>query len=282
MAEFRLSAFADEADAGIEGQILALQENGIPMLELRGVDSGPAITLSDRSARALKKRLDNAGITVWSMGSPIGKIGICDPMAPHMEQFRRTLELAEILGARHIRMFSFYLPKDDPDPARYRDEVMERLNLLASEARESGVLLCHENEKGIYGDMAPACLDVLQSVPGLRAVFDPAHFIQCGQDTLAAWELLGPYVEYMHIKDALPDGKVVPPGKGTGAVAELIRRFGAVGGQVLSLEPHLAIFSGLSQLERDRRGIHEDSYPTKRAAFDTAARALRDLLREQV
>ena len=279
MAELKLCAFADEADAQIEGQIRALRENGIPYLELRGVDAGPAVALSDRSAKALRRRLDEAGIEVWSMGSPIGKIGITDPMAPHLEQFRRTLELAEILGARRIRMFSFYLPKEDPNPGRYRDEVIARLRLLQEEAEGSGVLLCHENEKGIYGEMAPECLDVLQSVPGLRAVFDPANFVQCGQETLSAWEMLAPYVDYMHIKDALPDGKVVPPGKGEGNVAELIRRFREQGGQVLSAEPHLAIFSGLSQLERDRRGIREDSYPTKRAAFDTAVNALKALLR---
>ena len=278
MNTYKLCAFADEADGTVEGQIRALTENGIPYLELRGLETGSAIALSDRGARELKKRLDDAGVTVWSMGSPIGKIGVTDPFAPHVEQFRRTLEVGAILGAKCVRMFSFYMSKDDPDHARYRDEVLLRLNRLAEEARGSGMELCHENEKGIYGEKAPECLDIMKSVPGMRAVFDPANFIQSGQETLAAWEQLAPYVTYLHIKDALPDGKVVAPGKGVGNVAEIVVKFGAQGGQVLSIEPHLAIFAGLSQLEREQRSIKEDVYPSKRAAFDVAVNALKALL----
>lgn len=278
MNTYKLCAFADEADGTVEGQIRALTENGIPYLELRGLETGSAIALSDRGARELKKRLDDAGVTVWSMGSPIGKIGVTDPFAPHVEQFRRTLEVGAILGAKCVRMFSFYMPKDNPDRARYRDEVLSRLNRLAEEARGSGMALCHENEKGIYGEKAPECLDIMKNVPGMRAVFDPANFIQSGQETLAAWELLAPYVAYLHIKDALPDGKVVAPGRGVGNVAEIVAKFGAQGGQVLSVEPHLAIFAGLSQLEREQRSIKEDVYPSKRAAFDVAVNALRALL----
>lgn len=278
MKRMKLCAFADEADPQLTGQIKALTENQIPYIELRGLETGSAIALSDRGAREVRARLDESGVAVWSIGSPIGKIGIKDPFAPHVEQFRRTLEIGEILGAKCVRMFSFYMPEEDPDRARYRDEVMERLNVLVTEARGSGLVLCHENEKGIYGEKAPECLDIMQSVPGMRAVFDPANFVQSGQETLPAWEMLAPYVEYMHIKDALADGKVVPPGRGEGHVAEIVRSFGAQGGEVLSVEPHLAIFAGLSQLEREQRSIREDVYPSKRAAFDVAVRALREIL----
>ncbi len=278
MREFKLCAFADEADPCLSGQLSALTENAIPYIELRGLETGPAITLSDRGARELKKRLDDAGIAVWSMGSSIGKIGVTDPFEPHVEQFRRTLEVGSLLNAKCVRMFSFYMPKDGSEPARYRDEVMERLTRLKEEAGDSGLLLCHENEKGIYGEKAPECLDIMQSIPGMRAVFDPANFIQSGQETRCAWELLAPYVEYLHIKDALADGRVVPPGRGEGHVPEIIEKFGAQGGTVLSVEPHLALFSGLSQLEREQRGIREELYPSKRAAFDVAVNALKAIL----
>ena len=40
---------------------------------------------------------------------------------------------------------------------------------------EFEIVDCHENEKGIYGDTAERCLDVLEACEGkLRAVFDPA------------------------------------------------------------------------------------------------------------
>ena len=38
MARFILSAFADEADKMLDGQIEAMKENGVACVELRGVD----------------------------------------------------------------------------------------------------------------------------------------------------------------------------------------------------------------------------------------------------
>ena len=48
MNAFKLCAFADEADSQLDGQIRALTENGISYIELRGLDSGPAVALSER------------------------------------------------------------------------------------------------------------------------------------------------------------------------------------------------------------------------------------------
>ena len=87
---------------------------------------------------------------------------------------------------------------------------------MISAAKGSGVDLCHENEKGIYGDVAERCYKLHTALPEFKGVFDPANFVQCGEDTLVAWELLKPFMKYAHIKDAKADGKVVPPGDGIG------------------------------------------------------------------
>ena len=52
----------------------------------------------------------------------------------------------------------------------------------------------------------------------------------------------------MHIKDALPDGSVVPAGKGIGHLPELLRAYSAKGGEAVTLEPHLRVFDGLKDL----------------------------------
>ena len=68
-------------------------------------------------------------------------------------------------------------------------------------------------KKGIYGDNAARCLDLMKEFYGdhFKATFDFANFIQCGQNTLEAYEMLKPYIEYVHVKDArLSDGEVVP------------------------------------------------------------------------
>ena len=130
---FKLAAFADEADGRLSEQIKAMTENGIDYLEIRGVDGENISELSLEKAKEVRRQLDDAGLGVWSLGSPYGKIGICDDFAAHLDKFKHGLELADILGAKHIRMFSFYVPSDDT--ARYRDEVMSRLGKFIDAAR---------------------------------------------------------------------------------------------------------------------------------------------------
>lgn len=279
MAEYRLSAFADEADAMLDRQIDALARAGIGMAELRGVDGKSFMALTDGEAKAVRGKLDAAGVTLSALGSPIGKIRVTDPFSPHMDALSRAIELAHILGADKIRMFSFYLPEDNP-PEAYKDEVFARMEAMLTRAELSGIRLFHENEKGIYGDNAPRCLELMTAFPGrLGCVFDPANFIQVGQDIEAAMDMLFPYVDYLHIKDALfADGSVVPSGMGDGRIPELIDRFSEkAAGMILTLEPHLQVFNGLSDLQTEAPR-HKYTYPDAQTAFAAAADALKNVL----
>lgn len=272
---FQLAAFADEADNQLTGQISAMKENGITYLEIRGVDGENIADISKHKAMEIRKQLNASSLKVWSLGSPFGKISIEDDFSPHLELFKRSLEIADILGAKHIRMFSFYIPQEQ-NHYIYKDNVMNRLEQFSNAAKNSDVILCHENEKGIYGDIASRCLEIHQAFPDIKAVFDPANYIQCGQDTKEAWKLLSSYVEYMHVKDALTDGSVVPAGKGIGNLPYLLDHYK---GSVLTLEPHLSVFQGLEHLESGEKTIiHPYTYPSNRAAFDAAVHALKELI----
>ena len=278
MEKFRLCAFADEDDKMISGQIEALKGNSMNLIELRGIDGKNVADITADEARELKKRLDGEGIAVWSIGSPIGKVDITSPAADELDRFKRVLETANICGAGNIRMFSFY--KTDSSSACF-DEICRRLDDMISAAKGSGVDLCHENEKGIFGDTAERCFKLHSALPAFKGVFDPANFVQCGEDTLVAWELLKPFMKYAHIKDAKEDGKVVPPGSGIGHLPELLPRFAASGIEVLTLEPHLKSFVGLSALEGgDTQHVGGSSFANNREAFDYAVNTLKKLISE--
>lgn len=280
MKKLRIFAFADEASSQIDGQIAALRRNGLQGLEIRNVDGQNVSDISLEKAREVHKKLTDAGLSVWSIGSPIGKIDIQkDNFEQHLQKYLHTLEIARALGAEKLRMFSFYLPKGQ-DPAPFRQQVIDRLSRMAELAQGSGVALCHENEKGIYGDVASRCLEILQAVPQLQGVFDPANFVQCGQETWAAWEMLHERITYMHIKDALSDGRVVPAGAGVGNVARILSAFRAQGGDAVTIEPHLQVFSGLAGLERagDTSDVGSYCYESNDAAFDAACAALKGIL----
>ncbi|HHU83610.1 MAG TPA: sugar phosphate isomerase/epimerase [Clostridiales bacterium] len=284
MAKFILSAFADEAGKTLLEQIDALKANNFTALEPRGLDKGNISTYTPQMCKEVKKILDDNGIIVSSMGSPFGKINIHDDFNAHFDSFKVCVENANILGTNKIRMFSFY-KNDDEKWEDLRDDIFEKLDIMATYSLKNGVLCCHENEKDIYGDTDTRCLDILKTFEGkIRGVFDPANFIQCGVQILPAYEMLAPYIEYMHIKDGrYADGSITPPGKGDGNLVELLRLFNkAEGEKFLTLEPHLKVFAGLSELEKEggTADVLKDdyTYPTNRDAFNAAANALHEVL----
>jgi sugar phosphate isomerase/epimerase len=243
MTKFLISAFADEISPHLEEQITVLQENEIGYVEFRNLEERAIIDYSLPEIKIVANRLLDAGIQVSALGSPIGKISITDPFAPHLERFKNSIETAHVLGTNSIRMFSFYIPYGER-PETYRDEVLTRWFAFVAESEGSGLTLLHENEKGIYGDTADRCLDLLTAIasPRVLATFDPANFIQCGEEPYPrAFQLLSHKIAYIHIKDALrATGEVVPAGKGDGRLLDILKALDARKFEgFLSIEPHL-------------------------------------------
>ncbi len=281
MKKLALSGFSDEIAPEFDLQLQAVKEFGLSHIELRAADGVNVSDFTAEKVKEINKKLNDCGIAVSSIGSPIGKIGITDDFAPHMEKLKRTLEIQKALNAPYLRMFSFYLPKDE-DPEKYRDKVFERTDAMIREAARWDSVLLHENEKGIYGDNAPRCAALMENFygPHFKAVFDFANFVEVGQETLPAYELLHPYIEYIHIKDVdAARKKVVPAGQGNGHVKEILTDLLHGGWRgFLSLEPHLTDFMGLAALEQDAR--KRDSALDGKSAWKLALDALRAILRD--
>lgn len=287
MAKFIISAFADEASGDIRGQIEACKRNNITHIEPRGLGDGKSINnITPADARELRKILDDAGIGISAAGTGYGKIHVTDDFAPHFEAFKNTVEVTNILGAEKIRMFSFYFT-DVENYADYRDEAFARVETLCDYALAHGVKCCHENERGIYGDIPERCLELHKALGSkLGGVFDPANFIHDGVEILPAYDLLEPYVDYLHVKDArFADGVITPAGMGDARFAELLRRFARKDGErFLTIEPHLKVFEGLKELEADSgTGNKLESrlafeYASSEESFKAAADALHMLL----
>lgn len=273
-----ISCFADEIAASLDRQIEVLQELGIRYIELRSADGINVSAFTPEYARTVKQKLDAAGIRVSAIGSPIGKISLEDDFQSHMKVLTAVEHLADVFETSCIRMFSFYLPENST-PESCRDEVLVRLEQMVAEAAKNRLTLLHENEKAIYGDTAPRCLDLMKQFAGetFRCTFDFANFIECGQDTLEAYHMLKPYIAYVHVKDAIRETReIVPAGQGDGKLSEIFTLLDQSGYEgTLSLEPHLANFSGLNSLEKDAAVRAEND--TERA-FHVAYRALMQLL----
>lgn len=252
--KFEISGFSDEIDNSIDKQFSALNELGINFFEVRGVNGKNISVLDDCELETLKQKMNEYNIKASSIGSPIGKIKITDDFEPHFEEFKRIVHIAKYLGTKYIRIFSFYYPKNE-EPEKYRNEVFSRLNKMCKYAEDNDVILLHENEKDIYGDIARRCKDIFDNIksPNFKAVFDVANFIQSGEKNIPeVFDMLENNVVYVHIKDADSEGNIVPAGYGNGKYEYIIEKLKSKGYHgFLSLEPHLGSFSGLENLELD-------------------------------
>jgi len=271
-ATYRISGFADEIDDDLATQLDVLESEGIDHLDLRNVWGENLLDLSGERLSDLEATLDERGFSVTSIGSPIGKIDIGDPLDPHMERLERALELADRFDTEYVRVFSYYIPEGD-DPADHREEVLRRTREAVDRAAAHDATLLLENEKDIYGDTPGRVRDLLTTVdsPHLRAVFDPANYLEIGvrpyPDALLQ---VVEYVEAVHVKDAEfgERGGIEPAGEGDGQVPETLaalRDRGFTG--TLSLEPHLS-FAGSNYGYSGPEG------------FRTAADALKGLLED--
>jgi sugar phosphate isomerase/epimerase len=238
-----LSGFSDEISPDFTEQCEVASGLGLRYLEVRSAWQTNILDLDASQLDTLNTTMATYGLKASSIGSPIGKISIDDEFAPHLERMRHAIEVAHILGAPYIRIFSFFIPAGT-DPDSRRDEVLTRMGALADAAAGADVTLLHENEKDIYGDIPRRCLDIVTSVsaPQLQLAWDAANFVQVGVRPFSeGYAALRPHLRYIQIKDALlADGTVVPAGAGDGEVVETIRALRADGFDgFFSLEPHL-------------------------------------------
>jgi sugar phosphate isomerase/epimerase len=259
---FTLSGFADEISPKLEDQVALLKKLGVKYLELRSIGGKNVSDFTDQEALGYKKVLDENGLKISAIGSPIGKIKASEPFEPHLEKHKRVLRMAEIFDTPLIRAFSFYVSKEMRQAMK--PVVLKRMNALL-DATPQGVRFQLENEEGLFAESPKGCLELVTALnrPNLRMTFDFANFALLGYDTRKAWQSLAPQVTYFHIKDAISEPRqIVPAGEGQGHLPEILHEAQQHGfSGFLSLEPHLnearkdGGFSGESNFSRAHRAL---------------------------
>lgn len=241
---FTLSGFGDEIAPDLEAQLDLMQSEGVNHLELRGVWGKNVLDLSDEETARVKSILDRRGVGVSAIGSPIGKIGIDEPFAPHLQRFRHTLDLADFFKAPYIRLFSFYVPAGTA--AQYRAKVMQQMQALGEAAKGRKVILGMENEHELYGDTPERALDLIKTLGTKQwtTVYDPCNYVMEGlRPYQQAFPMLADTIGYLHIKDAdLATHTMCVAGKGDGGIPETLEALKKRGWSgFVSLEPHLLV-----------------------------------------
>lgn len=236
-----LSAFSDEAGTSTQAQIQALQRAGLSHIDIRNIDEHNISTLPLEHARRIKTQLDEAGIATQMFGTPIGKIDIADDFQTDRDKLRHLAELAPILACNALRIFS-YFNAHGASHDEWKTESLRRLKQLRDDAEELNLVLYHENERHIFGDLGDdvLALAALRNA-NFKLIFDFDNFNQSGESVRATWDKLADLTDSIHLKDSTKDNKHVPVGQGNGQVREILADALARGWSgPLAVEPHLS------------------------------------------
>lgn len=264
----QLCAFADEADKSFDGQVSALKENNISLLEMRKIDGQNAAFIHIEKAKEYKEKLDFHSISVWSLGSPICKVRQGFDRAEYAKKVEHACKVANALGAKNMRVFSFY-----PQFFRFnKEKVVEDLRYFNSIAESYGIRFCCENDTGLFNATAERCAWLMEQLPELGYIYDPANFRVSGQNFEDTKQFL-PKADYFHLKDAVGK-KVVPAGFGEGHIADIVNSLER--DAVFTIEPHLTFFRGSKQYN----AVFGNQFDLKsaRGRFDCAVAAAKKVL----
>jgi sugar phosphate isomerase/epimerase len=258
-----LTGFADEAAADLDGQIRATKQLGWRHIESRNIDGTNIHNLSEEAFDAAAARLDAAGVKVNCFGSEIANWGkqITDPFDITLEEVARAVPRMQRLGTKLIRIMSYAVLRDRAPDDQMAEERFRRLREIVRRFADAGLTCVHENCAN-YGGMGwTYTRKLLDSVPGLKLVFDTANPVgtldyasgepERMQSTWDFYEHVRDHVAYVHIKDArfqeLTGGtfskcEYTWPGEGDGDVRRVVQDLvdrGYDGG--FSMEPHLGV-----------------------------------------
>jgi len=187
--------------------------------ELRVVDSKNILDLSDDELKRAKEALDQAGLPVISIASPLLKCVL--PNGPALDQrfqhdvfaSKHTYEdqprltehafrVARFFGAKIIRVFSYWRTVE---PELCAQAIIEALSELGRIAEKEGIIIGLENEHACNLGTAAETMRVLDFVPNTKVmvVWDPANALVAGEDPFpGGYSIMAKHrIAHVHAKD---------------------------------------------------------------------------------
>jgi sugar phosphate isomerase/epimerase len=260
MSAFRTAAITDEFSPDLAAALDGMAAVGMTGAELRVVGQRNMIDLSDEEVDGVRAAVEAKGMEIISLASPLLKCVLpgSPPLdsrvqhdvfgSPHTFEdqprlTRRAFEIAGRLGARIIRVFSYWRTTQ---PEKCYPELREALIALADEAAARGVIIGLENEHACNvgtGAEAAQFLSMLDH-PALQLVWDPANASVLGEtpfpdgyDRLPASRIGHVHAKDCYVKDHRPVwGAVGEMGIDWRGQIDALRRDGYRGW--ISLETH--------------------------------------------
>lgn len=226
-SQILLSGFADEVvkDKLLDPQLAVFAALGLQYFTIRFVNLGNGIKnvidLDDSEIDLVRQKMDEYGLEISSIGSPIGKVKLMDredgtrtPFRPFEDYLRtevvRVCQIAQRFETKLIRGFSFYPPKGEkPEP--YLNEAVDRLGRITEHCKREGLILGLEVEANLVGQNGYLLAELYQRInsDSLALIFDGGNLVMQGysaDEIFAQYQAMKPGLGWIHIKDCRRNG----------------------------------------------------------------------------
>ena len=192
-----IAAITDEFSPSLAEAVPVMKEIGMTGAELRVIDGKNILDLTDEELKRAKETLDRAGLEVVAIASPLLKCVLEDgpeldrrfehdafaskhKLADQPRLSERAIAIAHLLGARVIRVFSFWRTVE---PERCHEAIARALTDLVELARSESLVVGLENEHACNVATGAETASLLRLVPAaeLMVVWDPANALVAGE-----------------------------------------------------------------------------------------------------
>ncbi|MEA5367661.1 sugar phosphate isomerase/epimerase family protein [Amycolatopsis sp., V23-08] len=186
--------------------------HGCEGLELRvHPDEEVHLGLANTAVGDFRSLLDDQGLAVACLA---GYAKVCrpGPDGPVVDELRALIELAHGIGAPSVRVF----PGGD-------GEARPRIEAVLDDLRGSGVrLLLETHDSRPTGAAAREVVEPFGDPDLVAVLWDAVHPWRAGEEPAVTRDVLGRYLGYFQVKDAVgrDDPTPVPPGEGAIPLAE--------------------------------------------------------------
>lgn len=217
-----LSGFADEAanEKQAVQQFAALAAAGLQYYSIRFIDVGEgvknAMALTKAELKQVVKLQAEYGLSVATVGSPIGKVKLLDaddgspnryvPFKQYLaKDVKHACSVANTLGTKLLRGFSFYHPIGST-AEEHVNQVSDQLGRIAEVCASEGLVFGLEVEANLVGQTGKLLAAIHQKVkhPNLVLIFDGANLVCQGMppdEVFAEYLAMKPGLGWLHIKD---------------------------------------------------------------------------------
>ena len=222
-AAMKLAVFTDEVSQDLDTAIRLAVRHRLDGVEIRTVWSKPVQHLTADEVGRIRRALDEHGLSVAAIASPVFKCELDDEAAnrDNLDYLRNCIRIGRELGTDIIRVFTFW--KHGPSQPIW-GRIKRRFRAAVPMAEDAGVVLGVENEHTTYCATAAETKQFVTEIgsPAVRAVWDPCNEVHADEGVTAypdAYEMVKPFIAHVHVKDGARDPKtgiarVTPVGDG--------------------------------------------------------------------